>query len=116
MINPQLELDGWIKYVDVGDSDDTSLAIGGLYEIANNFALGGRLRVLGRRHRVIPEGQVLLRPAEDDAPVDGRTTPRKFAGTKKEPRTCGALISSSVGPGVVRVLEDRGIGTRWGST
>ena len=40
MINPQLELNGWVKYVDVGDSDNTSLAVGGLYEIANNFALG----------------------------------------------------------------------------
>ena len=40
MINPQLELDGGINYEDVGNSDDTALEIGGLYEIANNFALG----------------------------------------------------------------------------
>ena len=41
IINPQLELDGSVNYVDVGDSDNTSFVIGGLYEIANNFALGG---------------------------------------------------------------------------
>ncbi len=41
MINPQLELDGSINYVDVGDSDDTALAIGALYEVAQSLALGG---------------------------------------------------------------------------
>jgi hypothetical protein len=39
MINPRLELDGGIKYVDVED-DNTSLYIGGLYDIVSNFALG----------------------------------------------------------------------------
>jgi opacity protein-like surface antigen len=42
MINPQLELNGAIRYVDVFD-DNTSLVLGGLYEIANNVALGGEL-------------------------------------------------------------------------
>lgn len=43
MINPQLELNGGVIYEDVGNSDDTALAIGGLYEIVPNFALGADL-------------------------------------------------------------------------
>lgn len=42
MINPQLELNGAIRYVDVFD-DNTSLAIGALYDVVPNFALGGEL-------------------------------------------------------------------------
>jgi len=40
MINPQLELDGSLRYVDVGD-DNTSVVIGALYEFTPVFALGG---------------------------------------------------------------------------
>jgi hypothetical protein len=43
MINPQLELNGFARYVDVGSEDDTSLVIGGLYEIARNVAVGADL-------------------------------------------------------------------------
>jgi hypothetical protein len=39
MINPRLELNGGVKYVDV-DDDNTSLYVGGLYDVVNNFALG----------------------------------------------------------------------------
>ena len=42
MINPQLELNGAIRYVDVYDNN-TSLVIGGLYDIIPNLALGGEL-------------------------------------------------------------------------
>ncbi len=42
MINPQLELNGFARYVDL-DEDDTSLVIGGLYEIARNVAVGADL-------------------------------------------------------------------------
>lgn len=45
MINPQLELDGSIKYVDIDDEDDTSFVIGGLYELTSNFALGGDIEL-----------------------------------------------------------------------
>ncbi len=41
MINPQLEFDGSIKYVDIDDEDDTSFVIGGLYELTPVFAVGG---------------------------------------------------------------------------
>jgi hypothetical protein len=40
MINPQLEFNGGVRYVDVFD-DETSLVIGGVYEIARNFAISG---------------------------------------------------------------------------
>jgi opacity protein-like surface antigen len=40
MINSQLELNGGIRYTDVFD-DNTSLVIGGLYDVVPNFALGG---------------------------------------------------------------------------
>lgn len=40
MINPQLELNGFVRYLDVGNEDDTSLVLGGLYGIANNVAVG----------------------------------------------------------------------------
>lgn len=40
MINPQLEIDSSIKYVDI-EEDDTSFVIGGLYELTPVFALGG---------------------------------------------------------------------------
>ena len=42
MINPQLELNGAIRYVDVFD-DNTSLVLGGLYDVIPNLALGGEL-------------------------------------------------------------------------
>ena len=42
MVNPKLEIDGGLVYVDVFD-DDTILELGGLYEIAPNFALGAGL-------------------------------------------------------------------------
>jgi opacity protein-like surface antigen len=42
MINPQLELNGAVRYVDVFD-DNTSLVLGGLYDVARNVALGGEL-------------------------------------------------------------------------
>ena len=45
MINPQLELDGSIRYVDIDDEDDTSIVIGGLYELTSNFALGGDIEL-----------------------------------------------------------------------
>jgi hypothetical protein len=45
MINPQLELDGSIKYVDIDDEDDTSFVIGGLYELTSSFALGGDIEL-----------------------------------------------------------------------
>lgn len=41
MINAQLELNGFVKYVDIDDEDDTSLVIGALYDVVPNLALGG---------------------------------------------------------------------------
>lgn len=40
MINPQLELNGAVRYVDVNEND-TTLDFGAMYELAHNFALGG---------------------------------------------------------------------------
>ena len=40
MINPQLELDSSIRYVDI-DDDNTSFVLGGLWEFTPVFALGG---------------------------------------------------------------------------
>jgi opacity protein-like surface antigen len=40
MINSQLELNGGVRYTDVFD-DNTSIAIGALYDVVPNFALGG---------------------------------------------------------------------------
>lgn len=42
MIGPQLELNGGVRYVDIED-DETSLVIGGLYEVAKNFAISAEL-------------------------------------------------------------------------
>ncbi len=39
----RLDLSGAIEYVDVGESDDTGLALRGLYEFTNMFSLGGRV-------------------------------------------------------------------------
>jgi hypothetical protein len=38
----RLDLTGAIEYVDVGDGDDTGLALHGLYEFTNMFSLGAR--------------------------------------------------------------------------
>lgn len=40
MINPALELNGGVRYTDVFD-DNTSLVVGGLYDLGSSFALGG---------------------------------------------------------------------------
>lgn len=40
MINPQLEINGGVRYTDVFDNN-TSLVIGGLYDVVSNFAVGG---------------------------------------------------------------------------
>lgn len=45
MINPQLELNGGIRYVDIDDEDDTSFVIGGLWEFTPLFALGGDIEL-----------------------------------------------------------------------
>ncbi|MCK6372292.1 MAG: outer membrane beta-barrel protein [Gammaproteobacteria bacterium] len=45
MINPQLELNGFVRYTDIYGESDTSLAFGGLYGISNNIALGGELEL-----------------------------------------------------------------------
>lgn len=42
MINPQLELNGAIRYTDVFD-DNTALVLGGFYDVIPNLALGGEL-------------------------------------------------------------------------
>jgi len=39
----RLDLMGAIEYVDVGDGDDTGLALRGLYEFTNMFSLGARM-------------------------------------------------------------------------
>lgn len=39
----QLELTGGIEYIDVGDSDDTSLGLGARYYFTSQFAAGGDL-------------------------------------------------------------------------
>lgn len=44
MINPQLELDGSLKYTDIED-DDTSFVLGALYEFTPVFALGGDIEL-----------------------------------------------------------------------
>lgn len=42
MIGPQLEINGGVRYVDIED-DETSLVIGGLYEVAKNFAISAEV-------------------------------------------------------------------------
>lgn len=39
----RLDLQGALEYVDVGDGDDTGLALRGLYEFTNMFSLGARM-------------------------------------------------------------------------
>lgn len=45
MINPQLELNGTLRYVDIFNDDNTSFTIGGLYEVVNNLAVGGDIEL-----------------------------------------------------------------------
>lgn len=39
----RLDLTGAIEYVDVGESDDTGLALRGLYQFTDMFSLGARV-------------------------------------------------------------------------
>jgi hypothetical protein len=61
MINPVFEVNGGVRYLDL-DSSNTAVKIGALYEITNNFAVGGDLAVSGDGTSVFVGGRLYFDP------------------------------------------------------
>jgi hypothetical protein len=61
MINPQLEINGGIEYVNL-DASDTSGQIGAVYEIAKNVAITAELGISGDAVSFFIGGRVYFRP------------------------------------------------------
>jgi hypothetical protein len=63
MINPRLELNGGIDYVDLDDEDDTSFFFGALYDVVPNFALGGDIEISDDATVLVLKGRFYFRSA-----------------------------------------------------
>jgi hypothetical protein len=61
MINSQLELNGGIRYTDVYD-DNTSLVIGGLFDVVSNVALGGEFEYADDYTALVLKARVYFAP------------------------------------------------------
>jgi hypothetical protein len=61
MIGPQLEINGGVRYVDIED-DETSLVVGGLYEMAKNFAISAELDLGDDVTTIFIGGRLYLNP------------------------------------------------------